>query len=68
MIAADNLTDEEFERCAFEVLRRELGASGLARFLRLHRSGQGDYTKERTVWQKNLTMDQILDSIDHGKT
>ena len=33
------MTDEQFERHALEVLRRELGVEGLARFLRLHRSG-----------------------------
>jgi hypothetical protein len=46
-----------------EVLRRELGVDGLARFLRLHRSGPADYTKDRMHWQKDMTVDQILDSI-----
>ena len=63
MIALDKLTDEQFERHALEVLQRELGADGLARFLRLHRSGSGDYTQERIEWQKNLTVDQILESL-----
>ncbi len=57
------MTDEQFERHALDVLRREIGAAGLARFLRLHRSGSGDYTKDRMQWQKDLTVDQILDSI-----
>jgi len=35
MIAIDQLTDEQFERHALDVLKRELGADGLARFLRL---------------------------------
>lgn len=63
MIALDKLTDEQFERHALEVLRRELGADGLARFLRLHRSGSGDYTQDRLEWQKDLTVDQIVESI-----
>jgi len=45
------------------VLRRELGADGLARFLRLDRSGSGDYTRERTGWQQDLTVEQIVESI-----
>lgn len=57
------MTDEQFERFAFEVLERELGAGGLARFLRLYRSCTGDFTREREEWQKNLTVDQILHSI-----
>jgi hypothetical protein len=62
------LTDEEFERHALEVLRRELGLDGLARFLRLHRSGTGDYTVDRARWQKDTTIDQILASIRERRT
>ena len=63
MIALEKLTDEQFERHALEVLKREVGADGLARFLRLHRSGADDYTRDRIEWQKNLTVDQIVESI-----
>lgn len=63
MIALDQLTDEQFERHALDVLKRELGADGLARFLRLHRSGPGDYTHDRDEWQKGLTLEEVLESI-----
>ena len=63
MIAIDQLTDEQFERHALELLQRELGPDGLARFLRLNRSGKGDYTRDRAYWQKDLTLDEILESI-----
>jgi hypothetical protein len=59
----DTMTDEQFERHALDLLRRELGVDGLARFLRLDRSGPGDYTKDRMQWQKDLTVEQIVDSI-----
>lgn len=61
----DQLTDEQFERHALEVLKRELGPDGLARFLRLNRSGTGNYTLDRRDWQKDLTLDQVVKSI-HG--
>ena len=67
MSSLDTMTDEQFERHALEVLRRELGVDGLARFLRLDRSGSGDYTKDRMQWQKDLTIDQIVDSIKHRR-
>lgn len=67
MSSLDTMTDEQFERHALEVLRRELGVDGLARFLRLHRSGSGNYTKDRMQWQKGLTVDQILDSINRHR-
>ena len=57
------MTDQEFTRHARGVLRRELGPDGLARFLRLNRSGTGDDTRDREQWQKDLTLDQILESI-----
>ena len=63
MIAIDQLTDEQFERHALEVLKRELGPDGLARFLRLNRSGPGDYTRDRDELQKDLTLDDVLKSI-----
>jgi hypothetical protein len=63
MIALDTMSDEEFERHALELLGRELGADGLARFLRLHRSGAGDYTRDRTEWLNDLTVEQIVRSI-----
>ena len=62
MIAIDQLTDEQFERHALDVLKRELGPDGLARFLRLNRSGSGDYTRDREHWQKALALDEILKS------
>ena len=67
MSSLDIMTDEQFERHALEVLRRELGVDGLARFLRLDRSGQGDYTTDRTQWQKDFTVDEILDSIINNR-
>jgi hypothetical protein len=36
----ETMTDDQFERRALEVLARELGADGLARFLRLPDPGQ----------------------------
>jgi hypothetical protein len=57
------MTDEKFYRHALGVLMCELGPDGLARFLRLNRSGTGDYTRDREQWQKDLKLDQILESI-----
>jgi hypothetical protein len=57
------MSDQEFQRHALSILQRELGAEGFARFLRLYRSGRGDYTKERDQWVKGVTIDEIVEQI-----
>jgi len=63
MTRLEQMTDEQFERFAFEVLQRELGIDGLARFVRLYRVGKGDYTLDRAQWQEGLTVDEIIASL-----
>jgi hypothetical protein len=36
----------------------------LARFLRLNRSGKGNYTLDRIEWQKDLTVAEIVASLN----
>jgi len=67
MTPVEQMTDEQFDRYALQVLGRELGADGLARFLRLNRSGKGDYTQDRMQWQKNLSVAEIVASMDRPK-
>jgi hypothetical protein len=67
MTRAEQMTDEQFDRYALELLQRELGPDGLARFLRLNRSGRGDYTRDRMEWQKNLTVAEIVASLNRPK-
>jgi hypothetical protein len=66
MKSIENMTDEQFERYVLEVLQRELGADGLARFLRLNRSDKGDYTRDRMKWQKDLTVAGIVASLERN--
>jgi hypothetical protein len=64
MASVEHMTDEQFERYALELLQRELGADGFARFLRLNRSGKGNYTLNRMQWQKDLSVADIVASLD----
>jgi hypothetical protein len=61
------MTDQEFQHHALSILQRELGAEGFARFLRLYRSGRGDYTKERDQVLKGVTIDEIVGQIHSGE-
>jgi len=64
MTPVEHMTDEQFERYALELLQRELGPDWLARFLRLNRSGRGDYTRDRMEWQRNLSVADITASLN----
>ncbi len=57
------MSDQEFQLHALSILQRELGAEGFARFLRLYRSGRGNYTEERDQWLKGATIDEIVEQI-----
>jgi hypothetical protein len=64
MIPTEKMTDEEFERHALAVLRRELGLDGLARFLRVYRAGSGDYTRDRHRWLEGATIQEIMAEVE----
>jgi hypothetical protein len=57
------MSDQEFQNHALSILQRELGAEGFARFLRLYRSGHGDYTKERDQLLKGVTLDDVVSEV-----
>jgi hypothetical protein len=67
MISIDRMTDEDFERHAFAILKRELGLDGLARFLRLNRAGSGDYTRDRHGWLDGMTIDEIMAEVENRR-
>ncbi len=46
-------------RMGIEALTRELGAVGMARFLRQIAAGEGDYTRERDALLAGTTMADI---------
>lgn len=66
MIPVGQMSDEEFERHALGILRRELGVDGLARFLRVYRSGSGDYTRDRHQWLEGTTIEETWPRCDGG--
>ena len=51
----------------FDVLTKELGASGMAIFIRQFENGKGDYTVEREEALKDISIDDIVSSIKKRK-
>jgi hypothetical protein len=66
MIPLEQMTDEQFERHALDILCREFGVDGLARFLRVYRAGSGDYTRERHRWLQTATVRDIAREFEQG--
>lgn len=65
--AIGKMTDEQLREHGLEILQRELGASGFARFLRVYRTGAGDYTKDRRSWQSGITVHQVVKDIKNRR-
>lgn len=57
------LTGEEIRVRGLAALRKALGRSGLARFLRHYELGKGNYTIERRTLLKDLTADELRSRI-----
>ncbi len=64
MIPLEKMSDGDFERHALAILQPELGLDGLARFLRLYRSGAGDYTRDRHRWLEGTTIQEIMAEVE----
>jgi hypothetical protein len=67
MIPLEKMTDEQFERHALDILHRELGVYGLARFLRVYRAGTGDYTRDRHQWLEGITVQELAQEFEGRK-
>jgi len=58
------MTDEQFDSYVMDVLARELGPGGYARYLMLHRSGPGDCTRDRHKWLDGVTIEEIWHDME----
>lgn len=63
MIAAQQKTDAQIRMLGFQAVQRELGLSGLIRFMQQFDLGEGDYTHDRDAWQNDYTVDSLAEDI-----
>ena len=59
----EKMTNEQIRRAGMDVLKRELGVAGMARFLQMLETGQGDYTEDRHEWQDQMTVEELYARI-----
>lgn len=62
------MTQEQIRIAGMEVLARELGATGLIRFLQMYEQGSGDYTQERDKILPQETATRIAEKIQKQRT
>lgn len=63
MINIMELTGQEIKLLGMQILSKELGPSGLIRFLREFETGEGDYTKERQNFLKDGSVEELAREI-----
>jgi hypothetical protein len=61
MTPVEQMSDKQFKEYTLNVLARELGPLGMARYLRTQGSQGTDYTRDRQKWLDHLTFDEILE-------
>ncbi|MBC7909240.1 MAG: hypothetical protein H7Y30_01990 [Pyrinomonadaceae bacterium] len=67
-MSTQELTQEQIRLIGLEVLARELGATGLIRFLQMYEQGSGDYTSERANILSNQKVAQIAERVSRQRS
>ena len=63
MISTHDKTDQQIQVIGLDLLQKELGATGLLRFLQQFERGHGNYTQERQVQVDTDTVDDLVGQI-----
>ena len=63
MISTHDKTDQQIQVIGLDLLQKELGATGLLRFLQQFERGHGNYTQERQVQVDTDTVDSLVSQI-----
>jgi hypothetical protein len=60
-------TENEIQQLGIEALYKGIGVVGLIRFMQQFDKGHGDYVKDRQDWQKDYTVDTLVEAIKEEK-
>ena len=63
MISTHDKTDQQIQVVGLDLLQKELGTSGLLRFLQQFERGHGNYTLERQQRNEAETVDSLVNQI-----
>jgi hypothetical protein len=69
MSMTDYKTDREIQQLGMEILYKGLSVSDFIRFMQQFNKGYGNYVEDRQIWQKQYSVNQLIDEIrDSGDT
>lgn len=63
----NGMTLNEIQQAGLAALSRELGPVGYVRFLQMFEKGYGDYSRTRSEWLKDQSLDEIVHRIQEKR-
>ena len=63
----ESMTLNEIQQAGLAALSRELGPVGFVRFLQMFERGYGDYSRERSGWLEEQSLDDIVKRIQEKR-
>ena len=64
----ESMTLNEIQQAGLAALSRELGPVGFVRFIQMFERGHGDYSKERSGWLEEQSIDDIVNRIQEKQS
>lgn len=56
-------TEQEIQQLGIEVLQKGLGITDFIRFMQQFDKGHGNYVEDRKQWQKDYSVNQLLEEM-----
>jgi hypothetical protein len=66
-MSAPIMTPNQIHQLGIEALLKQLGPSGMIRFLHQYETGKGDYTAERHQWLTVPDVKTLANQIQHAR-
>lgn len=57
------MSPNQLRKAGLAALAKSLGPAGMARFIQQYDVGIGDYTKDRSNWLNDMSLDEIIQDI-----
>ena len=67
-MSVQTMTLEQIRLAGLEALARDLGPTGMVRFLQQFETGQGDYTADRHRWLDDLDVQTVAEKIKQERS